>query len=73
MCSVMGLCSTVINGSENIPITELCARLTQLDPVCHDVDYRRNGVQSEVPAFLLCQRGIEAVVLRGGLESLRWG
>jgi len=35
------------------------------------VIYCRNGAQSEVTAFLLRQRGFEAVVLRGGLESLQ--
>jgi len=35
------------------------------------VIYSRNGVQSKVAAFLLRQRGFEAVVLRGGLESLQ--
>jgi CRP-like cAMP-binding protein len=62
-----------IKGSVNIPITELRMRLKQLDPVRPYVIYCRNGVQSEVAAFLLRQRGFEAVVLRGGLESLRRG
>ena len=67
------LCSAVIKGSVNIPINELRVRLTQFDPVCPDVIYCRNGVQSEVAAVLLRQRGFEMVVLRGGLESLRRG
>lgn len=60
-----------IKGSVNIPITELRARLTQLDPVCPYVLYCRNGVQSEVAAFLLRQRGFEVFVLRGGLDSIK--
>jgi len=60
-----------LKGSTNIPITELRVRLTQLDPVLPYVVYCRNGVQSEVAAFLLCQRGFEVVVLRDGLEALR--
>jgi len=62
-----------IKGSTNIPIAELRSRLSQLDPVCPYVLYCRNGVQSEVAAFLLRQRGFEVAVLRGGLESLRRG
>jgi CRP-like cAMP-binding protein len=62
-----------IKGSVNIPITELRVRLTQLDPVCPYVLYCRNGVQSEVAAFLLRQRGFEVFVLRGGLGSLQRG
>lgn len=60
-----------IKGSVNIPITELRARLTQLDPICPYVLYCRNGVQSEVAAFLLRQRGFEVFVLRGGLASIK--
>ena len=63
----------MIKGSVNIPIHELRVRLTQLDLVYPDVIYCRNGVQSEVAAFLQRQRGFEMVVLRGGLESLRRG
>jgi CRP-like cAMP-binding protein len=59
-----------LKGSVNIPIAELRARLTQLDPVYPYVLYCRNGVQSEVAAFLLRQRGFEVAVLRGGLESI---
>jgi len=62
-----------IKGSLNIPINELRVHLTQLDPVRPYVIYCRNGVQSEVAAFLLRQRGFEVFVLRGGLESLRRG
>ena len=59
-----------IKGSVNIPINELRTRLAQLDPVCPYVIYCRNGVQSEVAAFLLRQRGFEVFVLRGGLKSI---
>jgi len=60
-----------LKGSVNIPIAELRGRLSQLDPISPYVLYCRNGVQSEVAAFLLRQRGFEVAVLRNGLESLR--
>lgn len=60
-----------IKGSVNVPIDELRTRLTQLDPGHPYVIYCRNGVQSEVAAFLMRQREFEVVVLRNGLESLR--
>ncbi len=60
-----------IKGSVNIPIDELRTRLTQLDPGYPYVIYCRNGVQSEVAAFLYAATRFEVVVLRNGLESLR--
>lgn len=59
-----------IKGSVNIPMNELRARLPQLDPARPYVICCRNGVQSEVAAFLLRQRGFEVAVLRDGLESV---
>ena len=60
-----------LKGSVNIPIAELRGRLSQLDTISPYVLYCRNGVQSEVAAFLLRQRGFEVAVLRNGLDSLR--
>ncbi len=62
-----------IKGCVHIPITELRVRHKQLDPLRAYVIYCRNGVQSEVAALLLRQRGFEVYVLRGGLGSLQRG
>lgn len=60
-------------GSLNLPITELRARLRELDPKRPYVLICANGQQSEVAAFLLTQRGFRAAVLRDGMRALASG
>ena len=59
-----------LRGSVNIPITELRKQLDKLDPKRRYVLCCKTGVQSEVAAFLLHQRGFDVVVLKGGMQSL---
>jgi len=60
-------------GSLNLPITELRARLRELDRKRPYVLICDNGRQSEVAAFLLTQRGFRAAVLRDGMRALASG
>jgi CRP-like cAMP-binding protein len=59
-----------IKGSVNIALADLRRRLRELDPKREYVVCCRRGVQSEVAAFLLEQRGLRAYVLLGGIEGL---
>ena len=60
-------------GSSNLPVTELRARLAELDANRTYVLICRNGIQSEAAAFLLAQRGFRVGVLRGGMQGLTPG
>jgi CRP-like cAMP-binding protein len=59
-----------LKGSTNLPISELRARLGELDPQRPYVLICRNGTQSEAAAFLLGQRGYRVAVLHGGMQAL---
>jgi CRP-like cAMP-binding protein len=59
-----------IKGSINIPLFDLRRRSAELDLQRPCVVYCNRGVQSEIAAFLLNQRGLNAHVLVGGMESL---
>jgi CRP-like cAMP-binding protein/rhodanese-related sulfurtransferase len=59
-----------ITGSKNITITELRLKIDQLDTSKQYVVCSNTGSRAAAAAFLLCQQGIDAVVLRYGLENL---
>jgi len=56
-----------LQGSISIPFSELRARISELDRETFYLCYCNNGRLSATAAFLLCQRGLKAGVLRGGL------
>ena len=53
-------------GALVMPIDQLRARLTEIDPATAYVIYCLNGNLSETAAFILGQRGYNVYVLRGG-------
>lgn len=59
-----------VKGAVNIPLPELRRRVGELDIQRPCIVYCARGVQSEIAAFLLNQRGYSAHVLVGGMESL---
>lgn len=59
-----------ITGSENITLTELRLKIDQFNSNKQYVVCSNTGSRAAAAAFLLCQQGIDAVVLRYGLENL---
>jgi|GEM_PF-1887700 len=59
-----------ITGSKNITVTELRLKIDQLDHSKQYVVCSNTGSRAAAAAFLLCQQGLDAVVLRYGLENL---
>jgi CRP-like cAMP-binding protein len=59
-----------LKGSENFPINQLRDRANELELRRRYVLCCKTGVQSEVAAFLLRQRGFEVFVLKGGLQAI---
>lgn len=59
-----------LKGSTNLPVTQLRARLAELDPNRSYVLICRNGTQSEAAAFMMLQRNYHVSVLRGGMQSI---
>lgn len=62
-----------INGSENIAITEMRLKINTFRSDKRYVICSNTGSRASAAAFLLCQQGIDAVVLRYGLENLPTG
>ena len=59
-----------ITHSKNITLTELRLKIDQLNSSKQYVVCSNTGSRAAAAAFLLCQQGIDAVVLRYGLENL---
>jgi len=59
-----------LKGSKNFPIDQLRDRANELELRRRYVLCCKTGVQSEVAAFLLRQRGFEVFVLKGGLQAI---
>ncbi len=59
-----------LRGSVNIPVDELRERLKGLPKEVRYITCCRTGNLSQVAAFLMRQRGYDAVVLKGGLQAV---
>ncbi len=60
-----------LRGSANLPFTELRNSLRQLDRERKYILCCNTGVQSEVAAFLLAEKGFDVYVLKGGLQAVQ--
>ena len=60
-----------LHGAITVPLEDLRDRVGELNTETLYVCYCENGRQSSTAAFLLSQRGLNAGVLRGGLQGLR--
>jgi CRP-like cAMP-binding protein len=58
-----------IEGSVNIPLYFIRLKLSTLDRTLKYVVYCDTGRRSSAAAFILVEKGFDAVVLRGGLDS----
>jgi len=59
-----------IAGSKNITVPELRLKIDSLDRSKQYVVCSNTGSRAAAAAFLLCQQGVDAVLLRYGLENL---
>lgn len=62
-----------IVGSQNIAVAELRLNIDKLDRSKQYVICSNTGSRAAAAAFLLCQQGMEATVLKQGLQSLPAG
>jgi CRP-like cAMP-binding protein len=58
-----------IEGSINIPLYFIRLKLSTLDRAIRYIVYCDTGRRSSAAAFILVERGFDALVLRGGLDS----
>ncbi len=59
-----------IGGSINLPLNSLRFQASSLAPGYQYVIYCRDGRYSAVAAFLLLERGFDAVILEGGMKAV---
>ncbi|MEJ1354501.1 MAG: SUMF1/EgtB/PvdO family nonheme iron enzyme [Candidatus Sedimenticola sp. (ex Thyasira tokunagai)] len=59
-----------VPGSTSIPFNNLRRRFDELSSDQHYIVYCKNGQVSTTAAYLLLDHGIEASILKGGLESV---
>ncbi len=59
-----------VKGSQNLPLYLVRIKAATLDKQRKYVAYCQTGRRSCAAAFLLCQRGFDVAVLRGGLNAL---
>jgi len=60
-----------LHGAITIPLSDIRARMGELDRNTLYICYCLNGRQSSTAAFLLRQKGYNVGVLRGGIQSLQ--
>jgi CRP-like cAMP-binding protein len=60
---------TRMEGALNVPLYFIRLKLKSLDPKIHYVAYCDTGRRSSAAAYILAERGLNASVLRGGLNS----
>lgn len=61
--------STRLEGALNVPLYFIRLKLKTLDPKLHYVTYCDTGRRSSAAAYILAERGLNASVLRGGLNG----
>ena len=58
-----------LEGAINLPLYFIRLKLKSLDPKLHYVAYCDTGRRSSAAAYILAERGLNASVLRGGLNG----
>jgi rhodanese-related sulfurtransferase len=58
-----------LEGAINLPLYFIRLKLKSLDPNLHYVAYCDTGRRSSAAAYILAERGLNASVLKGGLNG----